>query len=85
MESKEERSRRQVANTNKYEIRFLGSFKDGMVWNNTNEPYIDLKERIFHIVGGTKSSEHLVPVGGTMWDRFSVPKKLMKVIRLVRE
>ena len=80
-----ERSRRTIAKLNKYEIKFLGKFKNGMIWNNSNEPYIDLKQGIFHDVGGTKSSNHLVPVGGTMWDRFSVPKKLTKVIRLVRE
>lgn len=85
MESKEERSRRQIGNTSKYEIKFLGRFKDGMVWNNTSEPFMDLKEGIFHVVGGTKSSNHLIPVGGTMWDRFSVPKKSMKIVRLVRE
>ena len=80
-----ERSRKQIAKLNKYEIKFLGKFKDGMVWNNSNEPYLDLKQGIFHDVGGGKTSNHLVPVGGTMWDKFSVPKKLMEIIRLVRE
>jgi len=80
-----ERSRRNIAKTSKYEVKFLGTFKNGMVWNNSNEPFLDLKEGVFHIVGGSKTSTHLIPVGGTMWDRFSVPKKLVKVIRLVRE
>ena len=80
-----ESSRKSIAKLTKYEIKFLGKFKNGMVWNNSNEPYLDLKEGTFHIVGGSKNSNHLVPVGGTMWDRFSVPKRLMKIIRLVRE
>ena len=80
-----ERSRKQIAKLNKYEIKFLGKFKNGMVWNNSNEPYLDLKGGIFHDVGGGKNSHHLVPVGGTMWDRFSVPNKLMEIVRLVRD
>ena len=80
-----ERSRRTIAKLTKYEIKFLGKFKNGMVWNNSNEPYLDLKGGVFHDVGGSKSSTHLVPVGGTMWDKISVPKKLMEIVRIVRE
>ena len=80
-----ERSRKQIAKLNKYEIKFLGKFKNGMVWNNSNEPYLDLKGGIFHDVGGSKTSNHLIPVGGTMWDKFSVPKNKMKIVRRVSE
>ena len=80
-----ERSRRNIAKLNKYELKFLGKFKNGMIWNNANEPYLDLKGGIFHMVGGSKSSHHIIPVGGTMWDKISVPKVLVRVIRLVRE
>jgi len=84
MEDKFERSRRQVGSTSKYLIKFTGNFKNGMVWNNANEPYLDLKEGIFHIIGGTKSSTHLIKEGGTMWDKVSVPKNKMKVMRLIK-
>lgn len=83
MESKEERSRRQVGNTSKYEIKFLGRFKDGMKWGSTKK--IRPNDGIYHVINNTKNSTHLIPVGGTMWDRFSVPTKLMKIVRLVRE
>ena len=80
-----ERDRKRIAKTSKFKIKFLGVFKNGMVWNNANEPFLDLKEGIFHMIGGTKSSNHLIPVGGTMWDKISVPKNKMKVIRRIKE
>ena len=62
---------------------FFGKFKDGMKWNSTK--LLDLKSGIFHVVGGTKTSIHLVPVGGNQWDKFSVPKNKMKVVRWVKQ
>ena len=82
-EARNERSRRQVANLPKYEIKFLGPFKNGMKWNS--KEILDPKQGIFHIVDGSKTSTHLVPVGGHVYEKFSVPKNKMKVVRIVRD
>ena len=79
---KYERSRVRIARLSKCEIEFLGPFKNGMKWNS-NE-LLDPKKGIFHIVDKTKTSVHLVPVGGTMWDRISVPNSKMKSIKRVK-
>ena len=77
-----ERSRQTISKLSKFEITFSGKFVNGMVWNSTE--IVDLKKGIFHIVDKTKTRVHLVPVGGTMWDRISVPKSKMKSIRRVK-
>ncbi len=81
IEERNERSRINVAKTDKFEIKFLGPFKDGMKWNLTK--VLDLEEGIFHIVDGTKTSIHLVAEGGHIYEKFSVPKNKMKVVRRV--
>lgn len=64
-----------------YLIRIFPGTTNGIVWND----YTPIKpgERNYQIVGKTKKNVHLVPEGGTMWDRISVPKNKMKVIRKV--
>ncbi len=66
-----------------YYVKFLGFFKNGFKWN-TNV-WICPKDGIYNIIGSTKSSVHLIPEGGIMSDRFSVPKNKMKIIRRVKE
>jgi len=78
-----ERSRQRIARMSKYEISFLGKFVNGIVWNSTE--ILDLKQGIYHLVNKTKTRIHIVPEGGTMWDRISVPKDKMKVIRRVKD
>lgn len=77
-----ERSRESVGRLPKYEIKFLGKFRNGMKWNDNT--LLDLKIGIYHMVDMTKTSIHIVPVGGSMWDKFSVPKNKMKVIRRIK-
>lgn len=79
---KYERSRDNIALLSKYEIEFLGKFKDGMKWSN--ETLIQPVDGNYHIVDKSKNSIHLVPEGGTMWEKFSVPKNKMKVIRRIK-
>lgn len=82
IEARNEKSRVNVAKLDKYEITFLGPFKNGMKWNS--QEMLDPKVGIFHMVDMTKKSIHLVPVGGHVYEKFSVPKKKMKVIRRVK-
>ena len=82
IEKRNEESRVNVAKLDKYEIDFLGPFKNGMKWNS--EALLDPKRGIFHLVGKSKSSIHLVPEGGHVYEKFSVPKNRMKVIRRVK-
>ena len=82
IEARNEKSRVNVAKLDKYEIKFLGPFKNGMKWNS-NE-ILDPKFGIFHMVNATKTSIHLVPVGGHVYEKFSVPKNKMKVIRRIK-
>lgn len=83
IEARNEKSRVNVTKLDKYEIKFLGPFKNGMKWSEhkTMHP----KQGIFHIVGGSKTSVHLVPEHGNVYEKFSVPKNKMKVIRRVKE
>ena len=83
IEQRNEESRINITKLDKYEIKFLGPFKNGMKWNS-NE-VLDPKRGIFHMVDMTKTSIHLVPVGGHVYEKFSVPKNKMKVIRRVKE
>ena len=83
IEERNEKSRKNVAKLDKYEIEFLGPFKDGMKW--TSVSFLDIRRGIFHMVGKSKSSIHLVPEGGHVYEKFSVPKNKMKVIRRVKE
>ena len=82
MEDKYERSRRQIANLSKVEITFTGKFVNGMVWNS--KEIVDVKKGEFHIVNKTNTSLHIVPVGGTMWDRISVPQNKIKTTKRVK-
>ena len=72
-----------IVRCNLCEIKFFGSFKNGFDWSGAT--LIERDDGIYSIVGGTKSSIHLIPEGGTMWDRFSVPKNKIKIIRRVKE
>lgn len=83
IEERNERSRENIAKMSKYEIIFLAPFKNGMVWNSSK--LLDPKETIFHMVGATKTSIHLVAEGGHIYEKFSVPKNKMKVVRRVKE
>ena len=83
IETRNEKSRIQIARLDKYEIKFQGPFKNGMKWNS-NE-MLDPKIGIFHIVGKSKTSIHLVPEGGHIYEKFSVPKNKMEVVRRVKE
>ena len=78
-----ERDRKRIAKLDKYEIKFLGSFANGMKWGSAEK--IRPKDGIYHDVGGSRFFNHLIPLGGTTWDKFSAPKKLLKIVRLVRD
>lgn len=65
------------------EVKFLGDFINGFKWGS--KKYIRPDETIVDIVGATKKSLHIVPKGGTMRDRISVPKGKIKIIRQVGE
>lgn len=62
-----------------YEFKFTGWFTDGFKWSNSE--LMKPEDGAYDIVGATKSSLHLVPKGKSMRERFSVPKKLVKLIR----
>ena len=83
IETRNEKSRINVAKLDKYEIKFNGPFKNGMKWNS-NE-MLDPKIGTFHIVGKSKTSIHLVKEGGHVYEKFSVPKNKMKILRRVIE
>ena len=82
IEERNEKSRINVAKLDKYEIKFLGPFKNGMKWNSSG--VMNPQSGIFHMVDATKKSVHLVPVGGHVYEKFSVPKNKMKVIRRIK-
>jgi len=64
------------------QVEFLGSFKNGFKWNSKIDLY--LGDGIVDIVGATKKSLHIVPEGGTMKDRISVPKDKIKIIKVIK-
>jgi len=71
------KSRENVAKQDKFKVVFLGPFKDGMTWNSSG--LLDPKTGVFHVINRTKTSLHLIPEGGGMWDRFSVPRNRVKL------
>ena len=71
------KSRENVAKQDKFEVVFLGLFKDGMKWSSSG--LLDPKKGVFLVISETKTSLHLIPEGGSMWDRFSVPRNRVKL------
>ena len=71
-------SREQVAKLTLYEIR-IHTTVNGMKWPRFDP--VKGHTGKYHIVGGTKNSTHLVPEGGSMWDKISINKKKMKILK----
>ena len=66
-----------VEDLDQFEVTFFGPFKNGMKWNSPE--LLDPKKGLFHVVEITKTSVHLIPVGGSQRDKFSVPKNKVKM------
>lgn len=74
---------KRTVSCNQYYITFLQPFKNGMKWNDKR--LIHPKDGIYSVVGGTKSCIHLVPQYGSMYDKISVPRNKIKIVRRIKE
>ncbi|KKL68094.1 hypothetical protein LCGC14_1972920 [marine sediment metagenome] len=81
LEKRSEIDRETISRLSLYEIKFLSKFRDGMKWGS--KELKSVADGNFHIIWKTKTSLHLVSEGGNTWDKFSVPRNKVKVIKRV--